>query len=140
MPRRTKKLLIAGTVIAASLGYLGVSAASSGWAYYLDVDGVVTTPPPAGARVRVRGVVGADQADIRPAELKAAFELQGHARHVRVEYRGALPEMFGPGREVLAEGTFNADGVLVADVILTKCSSKYEGRANSPNASAEPAR
>jgi cytochrome c-type biogenesis protein CcmE len=44
-----------------------------------------------------------------------------------VRYRGPVPDLFGAGRQVVVEGTMS-DGVLEADVLLTKCASKYEAR------------
>lgn len=45
---------------------------------------------------------------------------------VPVVYRGAVPDLFAPGREVYVRGRF-ADGVFVAeeDSLVTKCPSKY---------------
>jgi cytochrome c-type biogenesis protein CcmE len=44
-----------------------------------------------------------------------------------VEYRGAVPDTFKPGAEVIVEGRFNKQsGVFSASTLITKCPSKYE--------------
>ena len=43
-----------------------------------------------------------------------------------VEYRNALPDTFSDEVEVVLEGRLRADGVFVANTLLTKCGSRYE--------------
>jgi cytochrome c-type biogenesis protein CcmE len=128
MARTTTRLLIGGAVLALSGGYLGVTAARSGWVYYVEADQLVTGHHP-GERVRVHGTVGSAGVEVRRDELSANFELVGRSARVRVEYHGAVPDLFAPGRQVVAEGALDERGVFVADTLLTKCASKYEGRA-----------
>ena len=43
-----------------------------------------------------------------------------------VTYAGVLPDLFKPGGEVVVEGRLDAAGTFKADVLMTKCASKYE--------------
>ena len=43
-----------------------------------------------------------------------------------VEYRDALPDTFTAASEVVLEGRLRSDGVFEANVLLTKCGSRYE--------------
>ena len=43
-----------------------------------------------------------------------------------VEFRDALPDTFTDEVEVVLEGRLRADGVFVANTLLTKCGSRYE--------------
>jgi cytochrome c-type biogenesis protein CcmE len=71
--------------------------------------------------------------------LSVRFDLRGDAARLPVEYRGAIPEMFRVDRQVIVEGRMGDDGVFHADVLLTKCASKYEARqAESTNGHAGP--
>lgn len=127
------KLIAGAALIAAATAYLGFTGLQSGWVYFVDVDQFVASPDAANHRARVHGTVGAESADIRPAELIARFNLTGTSTTLRVEYHGAIPDLFQPGREVVVEGRLDEHGVFQADTLMTKCSSKYEGKAgNTP--------
>jgi len=78
-------------------------------------------------RARVHGVVCPDGVEIDRAELRASFVLVGTTGRLSVDYRGPVPDLFQSGREVVIEGAMNERGVFEADVLMTKCSSKYEG-------------
>lgn len=43
-----------------------------------------------------------------------------------VEYSDILPDTFTDDVEVVVEGRFREDGVFEADLVLTKCGSRYE--------------
>jgi cytochrome c-type biogenesis protein CcmE len=121
------KLIIGGLVLASATGYLGISAAKSGWVYFVDVDRYVESSPRIDVRSRLHGLVGAERFDLARTDLRARFELVGASHRVPVEYRGAIPDLFQVGREVVVEGAMDERGVFQADTLMTKCSSKYEG-------------
>lgn len=128
------KLAIGVAAIAIALGYLAVSGIRAGWVYYLPVDEYAARPETHGSRSRVHGVVGAVP-DTRATEFVAVFDLVGNVRSIPVEYHGTIPDLFAPGREVVVEGAMDERGVFVADVLLTKCGSKYEAASDLPGAS-----
>ncbi len=71
-------------------------------------------------------VVGADRGDARGDGLRFAIrDVQGSER-VDVLYRGSVPDLFRPGREVMVKGEVEK-GTFVAepDSLVTKCPSKY---------------
>lgn len=123
------KLLIGGTVILLATAYLGLSGAQTGWVYYVDVDQYLADSTVAGRRARVFGVVGEQDLELNRVGLSARFDLLGSARRLRVSYTGAVPELFQAGRQVVVEGRVDEGGTFRADVLLTKCSSKYEGHS-----------
>lgn len=131
MPPVRSKLVIGGTAILAALGYLATSGIRSGWVYYLSVDAYASMPEARDARSRVHGTVGPDP-DSRPAEFAASFVLLGESASIPVEYHGPVPDLFAVGREVVVEGATDGRGVFVAEVLLTKCGSKYEAAGESP--------
>lgn len=119
------KLVIGVAAVGVALGYLGLTGIRSGWVYYLSVDEYTTQAGTHGARSRVHGTVGPG-AVLDPVRFAASFDLRGRDHALRVEYRGAVPDMFAEGREVVVEGVTDEEGVFRADVLLTKCGSKYE--------------
>lgn len=123
------KLVLGSVVLAGAVSYLGLTGLRAGWVYYVDVDAYAASQDAQAKRARVHGVVSAERLDARPADLAASFTLLGETASVPVRYRGAVPDLFGAGRQVVVEGTMGPDGVLEADVLLTKCASKYDERA-----------
>jgi cytochrome c-type biogenesis protein CcmE len=119
------KMLIATVTIAAAATVLAVAGMSKDWVYYLDVDEYVAADHE-GRRVRLHGLVGAQDLDVNPARLNATFDLMGDQTTLRIAYRGVVPDQFQAGREVVVEGTVDESGVMHADTLLTKCASKYE--------------
>lgn len=125
MIRTGPKLVLGAAAIGLAILYLGISGTRASWVYYLSVDEYTTRPQAQERRTRVHGVV-AETAEVDPVGFSARFDLLGEASVVPVEYHGTVPDLFAPGREVVIEGRTDARGVFVADVLLTKCGSKYE--------------
>ena len=127
------KLVVAGIVLVAALAYLATAGIQSGgWVYFMEVDQFVNGDQH-NARVRLHGKVGDDGFSASSAAQIAQFELTGKAAKLAVVYHGSIPDQFAKGKNVVVEGTLK-DGKFHADVLMTKCASKYE--PNSPHASA----
>lgn len=120
------KLLVAGVILAGAVGYLAFAGVQSGWVYYLPVDQYVADASFHGTRVRLHGTVATDGFAASSGTLAASFQLQGHTRRLPVQYRGVVPDLFKPGGDVVVEGRRDDAGVFQADVLMTKCASKYE--------------
>lgn len=139
MTRIGIKLLVAGAILTGAVGYLGFAGAKSGWVYYLEVDKYLADSAYLPQRVRLHGKVSSEGFSVNKAGLAANFQVQGHTQQVQVSYHGAIPDMFEAGRDVVVEGKMH-DGVFVADVLMTKCASKYESgtpHANVPTTQPE---
>ena len=128
------KLLVGGFILIGAISFLAFAGArNGGWVYFVDVDKYVADTQLHQQRVRLHGKVGTEGFDARPGKLAASFNILGHTSSVSVAYRGSIPDMFQPGRDVVVEGRRDeATGVFQADVLMTKCASKYE--AGSPHA------
>ncbi|MBS0196177.1 MAG: cytochrome c maturation protein CcmE [Planctomycetes bacterium] len=125
------KHVAALTVIACALGYLGAAGYRSGLVYYVGVEDLLTQTDRDGRRVRVFGTVGTQTERAGASDGEIRFELRGAQKFVPVVYHGAVPDGFASGREVVVEGMLNAEGYLAADVLMTKCASKYQGAASA---------
>ena len=135
MSRMKLKMLVGGLAVTAAVVVLAVSGVREGWVYYLSVDQFVSGEQYQVQRVRLHGVVATDGFEVRPAQLRASFDLGGEATHVPVVYQGVIPDSFQPEREVVVEGRLDANGVFQADTLMTKCASKYEsGEGDAPHA------
>ena len=125
------KLIIAGIVLGLSVSYLALAGASKGWVYYLDVDSFLAEARYHDQRVRLCGRVAEENLAFSSAELTASFDLVGPTQTVAVRYAGVIPEMFKPGADVVIEGRLGDDGVFHADVLMTKCASKYQAEEHA---------
>jgi len=130
------KLLAAGIILAIAVGYLGLTGVSSGWVYFVDVDKYLADPQYKHQRVRIHGTVAAEGFEVSSAGLTANFRLAGNGGAVPVCYRGNIPDLFGVEKSVVVEGRADANGVFQADVLMTKCASKYE--PGSPHEEKQP--
>ena len=128
------KLAVAGVILAAAFSYLAAAGMQKGWVYFVSVEQYLADPQYANQRVRLHGKVMADGLDASKASLVAHFSMSGGgSAALPVVYRGAIPDLFAAGRDVVVEGKRDAaTGVFQADVLMTKCASKYE--PGSPHA------
>ena len=124
---RKKKFLIGGLVVLIAIIYLLYTGFSSSATYYYTVSELLAQRETiTGENVRVNGEVVADSIQSEAAELTLKFDVVEAGTSLPVQYRGAVPDTFQGGREVVVEGHLNTEGVFEAKTILTKCPSKYE--------------
>ncbi|HEX2302233.1 MAG TPA: cytochrome c maturation protein CcmE [Gaiella sp.] len=75
-------------------------------------------------------VVGSPSGDPHGAGLRFVLEdIEGQDKQrVKVLYKGSVPDLFRPGRDVVVTGTQRADGTFVTTPgsMITKCPSKYQ--------------
>jgi cytochrome c-type biogenesis protein CcmE len=123
------KLIVAGVVLVAAVAYLASASIKSGFVYFLEVDQFLSDSKYATQRVRLHGKVSEQAFDARSGAMEARFGLLGKTQVLPVTYRGAIPDMFQAGREVVCEGRLDPAGNFQADVLMTKCASKYQGES-----------
>lgn len=131
------KFYIAGFVLVAAVSYLAIAGARSGWVYFLTVDQFAATQQYNASRVRLHGKVSEQDLDIRADEFTVSFKLAGDQHLIPVVYDGAIPDLFQAGREVVVEGMLDANGTFRAEVLMTKCASKYESDGMPASAARE---
>lgn len=122
--------LAALVLLAAGLGYLIVSGAAKDSVYFVTVAEAMALDPGKLKQARLFGNV-ADRDLARDAQaLGVRFRLLDKdepAKSLMVEYRGAVPDTFKPGAEVIVEGGLDpSSGTFKAATLITKCPSKYE--------------
>ena len=77
-----------------------------------------------GQRFRLGGLV-AEGSVKRGEGAKVAFVVTDTLKTLQVTYEGVLPDLFGEGQGVVAEGTLTPSGVFVADTVLAKHDETY---------------
>jgi cytochrome c-type biogenesis protein CcmE len=119
---------VLGLLIAAvSVAFIILDGADDAvFAYTVD-KAVEIQPDLIGKKFRVRGMVEDGTVINEAGTLDTVFKIKHGAKLMTISYDKALPDTFKPGIEVIAEGTLSSGGTLVADNIIAKCPSKYEG-------------
>ena len=92
---------------------------------YLTIDEIVASESK--ARVKMGGIIQAGSIIIDEADqLNTTFVIEQDESSLEVSYYGSRPDLFKAGIEVIVEGRLNGD-IFVADIVQTKCASRYEG-------------
>ncbi len=128
MTKLSRKLWIAGLLLTGAVGYLAYAGAQQGWVYYVPVDQFMQDAAQQKKRVRLMGTVGAEKLDIQSAQMRAGFFLESKGTRLPVIYKGTIPDLFKADANVVVEGKLNSAGTFEADVLLTKCASKYDAK------------
>lgn len=119
--------LTAFVLLAGGVGFMLWSALSEGSMYHLNVAEAVAMPSEKLKSARLFGVAADDI--VKPENgLGAVFTLRDLEKPelgIRVNYRGALPDTFEKGAEVIVEGRMDGKS-FTAKTLMTKCPSKYE--------------
>lgn len=149
------KFIIGGLVIVAAIVYLIVSSLQANVQYFLTVDEVLEKQQAgeiSGRNIRLSGAVlgetiqyDMDNLELRftivhvPGDLNLIEEEGGLAAalhnavsdpdrsQLEVVYYGARPDLLQNEAQAILTGELLASGVFVADELLLKCPTKYEG-------------
>ena len=127
---KPKSLYITALVLFLSaVGYLMYSGLTENSLYFLNVAEALAAPKEKLAAVRLFGTVA--ERDLVPLEGAPGvhFRLEDRdnkAQTIIVRYKGAVPDTFKPGAEVIVEGAMEHGGAFNAKTLMTKCPSKYQ--------------
>lgn len=126
--KNTPLYLAALLLFLGGLGFLVYSGLAENSTYFLNVSEALAAPDKARS-ARLFGTVAAQGLQPAAGGAGVAFLLEDQtdkSLSVRVTYRGAVPDTFKAGAEVIVEGGLGADGSFAAKTLMTKCPSKYE--------------
>lgn len=124
---RHARVWITAAVVAAAIGYLVTTSLQNNAVYYLTVSELQAAGTTLeGQPVRVAGnvVPGTIQRDTQGFTVR--FAISDATGQIPVTYRGVVPDIFGPGTEVVVEGRYAEAGGFTAATLLAKCPSKFE--------------
>ena len=125
---RNKKFLISGLLILIAVSYLAYTGFESSAIYYYTVSELTEQDESVrNTNVRVNGQVDVNSVEHNSTVNSALeFIVTEGGESLPVIYQGIVPDTFAAGREIVIEGYLDSEGVFQADIILTKCPSKYE--------------
>ena len=150
MSRQGVQIAVGAALAAALLGWYGAGLYDSGaLAYYQTLEEFRSAGT--GRPSRVHGYVapGSIERDVPGRQVR--FLLQGAPPHASAPDKAAnalavafagldVPDLFGPGAEVVVEGRLTAGGAFLANNVLAKCPSKFESAPAGAGAGAGDAR
>lgn len=125
-----KQYIIAFLLILGAIGYLAFSALKEDKVYFLKVSEALAMGVEQIKQARLFGVVEAKDFYQSKDHLEVRFLLgdkENKKEFIKVYYKGALPDTFKPGVEVIVEGKMEPSSkTFMASLIMTKCPSKYK--------------
>ncbi|MFV0421833.1 cytochrome c maturation protein CcmE [Oleidesulfovibrio sp.] len=132
MPKKNSKTIYIAALMLflGGVGYLLFSGLSQNSVYFLNVSEALAMPPDDLHSVRLFGTVKAEGLEHTKEGPGVKFQIEDKENTIRtmwVEYKGAVPDTFKPGAEVIVEGGVDTkSGTFVARTLMTKCPSKYQ--------------
>lgn len=79
-----------------------------------------------GSRIRVAGKVGPQTISWDARTRITSFTLvEGEGDSLQVVYKGAVPDAFQAGGDVVVEGKYSVSGPFEADQLIAKCPTRY---------------
>lgn len=129
---RSARVIVAALVVVAAIGYLVYNGFQSTTVYYLTVAELKAKSADVGS-VRVAGIVAENSVQRTDSDSTIHFTISDSGASMPVVYKGLVPDIFGPGIQVVVEGHYNnATGVFEASTLLAKCPSKFTAAVPTP--------
>lgn len=121
------QLAIVALVIVGAIGYLVYNGLGTN-VYYQTVS-ELQGGNAHGQQIRLAGNV-VDGSIVREDDSgMVRFSVADAGGILPVIYKGVVPDIFGPGIEVVVEGKYNPSTGFTADTMLAKCPSKFDTQA-----------
>lgn len=135
------KLIVAFVIAAgvAAIFILSGNSANGKSVFYYTPSEYLARPEMAQERLRLKGNIEPGSVKLSADRLDLHFTVTDGTKGLPVHYRGAVPDSFQEGLEVVVDGRMNPSGVFEGRELIVKCPSKYESGAEGPKAPGEPA-
>ena len=125
------KLVIGIVVIGGGIGYFMWQAILSSSSYYYSVDEFAGDREAVrDSSLRLAGKVKPGTVERDMQNMQLSFVLAGTSNELPVVYTGVVPDNFTEDIEVVVEGRLNPSGTFGADMLMTRCESKYKAKVN----------
>jgi cytochrome c-type biogenesis protein CcmE len=128
----TVKVLLSVVVIVGVVAFMRFSARGHTGDYKMVDELVASHGPYIGKPMKVHGYVepGSIVEEVVDQEMIRTFVLEYRGKRIVVRNKGPKPDSFKDRSEVVAEGKIveeNGEPVMIADNLMAKCPSKYQG-------------
>lgn len=127
MKAKHQRLTLALVAIAAVIGagFLALAGLRDNAALFRTPSELAAEPIPAGQAFRLGGMVADGSIAEQPDGVTITFVVEDGEAQVPVRFAGITPDLFQENSGVVAEGSFDAGGVFVAETILAKHDENY---------------
>lgn len=126
--------MVAMLLFLSGLGYLLWSGISEDSTYFLNVSEALALEGEKFDKARLFGKVSPQHLERTSGALGVDFDLvdkMDEVNTIRVSYKGAVPDTFKEGVEVIVEGRYDpALNTFLAKSLVTKCPSKYREQSD----------
>ncbi len=119
------QLVVVALVLLSAVGYLVYSGLQTN-VYYQTVGELRGGTTAIGRPVRVAGLVDEGSIVRQEGGSVLRFSMSDSSGSIPVVYKGAVPDIFQPGIEVVVEGKYAPGGEFTANTLLAKCPSKFD--------------
>jgi len=126
-PKRKQRLILALVIVvfsSAAVGLVTYALRGNINLFFPPAD-VVAGKAPMDRPIRVGGMVVEGSVQRSQHDLTTTFDVTDYEGTVTVSYTGILPDLFDEGQGVVAAGTLNANGALIASEVLAKHDENY---------------
>lgn len=117
-------LIVAGGVLLAGAAFLVFKALERNVSYFYTPQEATAAAIAPGVNIRLGGLVETGSV-VHGDGVEISFNVTDGAATMPVSYSGAVPDLFREGQGVIAQGSFRADGVFIAETILAKHDENY---------------
>ena len=125
------KFIIGIVVIGGGIGIFMYQAMQSSWSYYYSVDEFASgSEAVKNSSLRLAGKVKAETVSRDMSKMQLSFVLEGTHNELPVVYTGVVPDNFAEDIEVVVEGRLEPSGTFNANMLMTRCESKYKAKVN----------
>jgi cytochrome c-type biogenesis protein CcmE len=124
---RRLSLIAAALIVVGAAAGIALYALSDSIVFFYSPTEVVQKAVPAGARLRVGGLVKMGSL-VKSADETVSFVVTDGTHELNVAYQGLLPDLFREGQGVVAEGVMQTTGAVRAETVLAKHDERYMPR------------
>ena len=121
--RRTSMIFAAAAVLGVA-AFLMFQVLGDTMVFFYTPSEIATKTLKPGQRIRLGGMVAAGSWN-KGDGIHQDFVLTDTIKTTKVNYSGAVPDLFREGQGAVAEGVMQADGTFLADSVLAKHDEKY---------------
>jgi len=126
-PKRKQRLIVALVIVVLSSVTIGLItyALRGNINLFYSPSQVAAGEAPIDRQIRVGGMVVEGSIQRSETDLDTTFWVTDYEASVAVQYSGILPDLFAEGEGVVAEGTLDESGMLIATQVLAKHDENY---------------
>lgn len=130
MNKKLKFILVISIMLGA-FGYLMISGFNNSKTYYMTINEVTASADKGKLgkqNLKVSGKLVGQSVKWDPSKTELKFEMisEDQSEIMPVLYKGVKPDNFNDGIDVIVDGKYTVEQVLLAEKVMTKCPSKYE--------------